>query len=708
MEQAVTTQDLGWRALPRVAKLYVALVVASGAMALVETFPVTYPRPLLFVLLLVTACLTAAWKVNLPIPLASGSTLSVSCAAKVMALLLLGPAHAVVIAVAGALAQCTYRVKQRYPLYRTVFSMTAEAVTMAATGLVYVTLGGSTGPFDILQLARPLVGAIATHFLVNTGLIAGAIAFSTGRRIDDVWREDFLWSGVTFMVAGSAGAMAAVVIDRGYHWMTLLLLAPLYLTYRTYELFIGRLEEQQRHMVDMARMHQVTVDALSQAHQAERALAGEKERLAEMLLEKMRLEEVRNELLEREHAARSAAEQANRLKDQFLAIVSHELRTPLNAIMGWADMLRSGKLDEARRERASQVIYDSATRQAKLIDDLVDVARIMSGKLRLERTFVDLEEVVQSALNVVQPAAEAKRLTIGFTMDSSIGAIYGDRARLQQIAWNLLSNAIKFTPEEGAVHMRLQRAGDSVDMIVTDTGQGIRDHFIGSVFEPFRQADGSTTRHHGGLGLGLSIVKHLVEAHGGSVSVHSGGEGQGATFTVRLPIAPASAEQAAIEMAERPTQSTRWTDSPMLLDGLAVLVVDDDEESRQVVAAQLEGHHAVVLTAASAADALDVLLRERVDVLLADIAMPDEDGYALIRHIRGLHPSTVASVPAAALTAFARNEDRLQALQAGFQLHLSKPIDVHALVTAVARLGGKASDRRQPSAVIAPGPTAIH
>jgi CheY-like chemotaxis protein len=395
------------------------------------------------------------------------------------------------------------------------------------------------------------------------------------------------------------------------------------------------------------------------------------------------------------------------LKDQFLAIVSHELRTPLNAILGWADMLRSDKLDETRRQRASQVIFDSAQRQAKLIDDLVDVARIMSGKLRLERTFVDLEDVVRAAVNVMQPAADAKRIQIAFGMDSSVGAIYGDRARLQQITWNLLSNAIKFTPEEGAVSLRLQRAGDSIDVIVTDTGQGIPERFKESVFEPFRQADGSTTRHHGGLGLGLSIVKHLAEAHGGAVSVHSGGEGQGATFTVRLPIAPASAEQAAIQMAEHPTPAARSTDPPTLLEGLSVLVIDDDEESRQVVAAQLEGHRASVLTAASAAEGLDLLLRERVDVLLADIAMPDEDGYALIRHIRGLHPSAVASIPAAAVTAFARNEDRLQALQAGFQLHLAKPLDLHTLVTAVARLGGRMDDRRQSAALLSPGPAGV-
>ena len=249
------------------------------------------------------------------------------------------------------------------------------------------------------MLAKPLVGAIATYFLLDTGLVAAAIASSTGRHLVDVWREDFLWSGVTFMVAGGAGAMAAVLIARGYHWLAILYLAPVYLTYRTYVLFIDRLEDERRHVVEMQR-----------------------------------LEETRIQLLEREHAARAAAEEANRLKDQFLAIVSHELRTPLNAILGWSDMLRAGTLDASRRARAFTAIHDSATRQAQLIDELLDLARIMSGKLRLERTFVDLEEVVRGALNVVQPAADAKRIVVGLTLDPSLGVIYADRSRLQQIA----------------------------------------------------------------------------------------------------------------------------------------------------------------------------------------------------------------------------------------------------------------------------------
>ena len=684
---------LSWNALPSAAQLYVALVVVSGAIVLATSFPTTYPKPLLFLAALAAACLTAAWKVNLPIPLTSGSTLSVSCAAKLMALLLLGPQHAVLVAVAGALTQCTYRVRHRYPLYRTVFSMTAEVIAMSVTGLVYARLGGTTGPFEVAALAKPLVGAIATYFVFDTGLVAGAIAASTDRGILTVWREDFLWSGVTFMVAGTAGAVAAIIIGRGDHWMAVLLLAPVYLTYRTYEVFVARLSDQQRHMAEMRRMHQETIDALSQTRIAERALGEEKERLAVALTAMTRLEQTRMELLEREHALRATAEQANRLKDQFLAVVSHELRTPLNAILGWSEMLRRGKLEEARQERAFAAIHESAKRQAHLIEDLLDVARIMSGKLHLERTLVDLEEVARAAVNVVQPAADAKRVHLELDIDPSVGPVHGDRSRLQQIAWNLLSNAIKFTPQDGTVRMRLRRADEIVELIVSDTGAGIPHDFLASMFEPFVQADASTTRRHGGLGLGLSIVKHLVLAHDGVISAHSDGEGRGATFTVRLPSAISFTEQADLDM----TSDGRVTPSawpPTLLQGLSVLVVDDEDQARQVVAAQLEGHGAHTHAASSAAQALEMLEHESIDVLLTDIAMPGEDGYELIRTVRRSHPAPMASIPAAALTAFARNEDRLEALRAGFQLHLAKPIDAHSLVGAVARLGGKLVDRR--------------
>ena len=637
---------LGWRALPPAAQLYVGAVIAVGATEIVAFFPTTYPRPALFVCLIVASCLASAWKVNLPIHLASGATLSVSYAACLMALLLLGPRHAMIVAIVGVWTQCSFHAKRTYPVYRTVFSAAAEAITIIATGLVYTALGGQPEPTDFPALAKPLVGAIATYFAVNTGLVAAAIALSSGRTIWSVWREEFLWSGVSFIVAGTAGAAAAIVVERGDHWLAILMIAPVYVTYRTYRTFIGRLEDQKQHAADSQRLHRQAVEALEQAQEAERA------------------------------------------KDQFLATVSHELRTPLNAMLGWADMLRTGKLDESRRNRACQAIFDSAKRQARLIDELLDIARITSGKLQLDPTTVDLADVVRSAVDVVKPAADAKRIQVNVEIGPGIGAIYGDGARLQQVAWNLLSNAVKFTPESGTVGVRLRRTGTVVELVVTDSGEGISDDFLPSVFEPFRQADGSTTRRHGGLGLGLSIVKRLAEAHGGSVTAASRGKGRGATFTVRLP-AMLGVGAPHASAADHAAANDDRAELEASLSGLRVLVVDDDEESVRVVAAHLEQHQAIVLTAASARDALAIVQRERIDVLVADVAMPNEDGYTLIRKVRALS-APAAAIPAAALTAFVRDEDREQALGAGFQVHLAKPIDPHALVATVARLGHRA------------------
>src|SRR3989475_2188523 len=616
---------LRWISLPHPARLYVASMIAAGTCVFAASFPRAYPRPGLFAVLLVTGCLTSIWKVNLPIAPSSGSTLSVSYAADLTALLLLGPQQAMVIAVVGVLAQCTLNIRHPYPVYRTVFSMAAEAITIVATGAVYGWLGGWSGPLVVSAIAKPLVGAIATYFVFNTGLVAGAIALSTGRSAWRVRYDDFLWSGASFMVAGTAGAIAAVVIDRGQQWLAVLTLAPVYLTYRSYQIFISRLE-----------------------------------------------------LLEREKAARASAEQANRLKDQFLVSVSHELRTPLNAILGWADILRRGAMDERRRDRAFQAIYDSGRCQAQIIDELLDVARIMSGKLRLEYGAVDVLETVRHALVIVQPLADTHHIHIAVDADAAIDAIQGDGARLQQIVWNLLTNAVKFTPDGGAVHVRVRRAHLGVEIAVTDTGRGIPRDFLPHVFEAFRQADASTTRHHGGLGLGLSIVKHLVDAHGGTVTVDSDGAGRGSTFTVRLPVVAISAAQ--------PEPATTAPVAGVSLHGMSILVVDDDKESRDIVAEYLQGHQAIVRTATSASQAFEVLQREHVDVLLADIAMPGEDGYALIRKLRACTAPALASIPAAALTAFARDEDRERALQAGFHLHLAKPIDPQSLVDAVASL----------------------
>ncbi len=678
---SATASRFPWAALPLAARVYIAFVVALGAVWLGASLPTTFADPVMFVSLAVFACVTSMWKVNLPIAVANGSTLSVSYAANLTSLLLLGPQHAALIAVAGAITQCRYKARAEYPLYRTIFSAAAAAITMSVTGVVYMVLGGTTPPTAALAVAKPLVGAIGTYFLINTSLVAWAIALSSNRTFAETWGRDFLWSAASFMVAGTAGALTAMVVQRGEHWIAVVLVAPIYLTYRSYELFTGRLEDQKRHTDEMRRLHSETMAALQQARSAERALADEKERLGIALADMTRLEESRNQLLVREQTARSAAEEASRLKDQFLAIVSHELRTPLNAVIGWADMLSRRTLDEPLRDRALRGISDGARRQARLIEDLLDVARIASGKMRLERTFVDLTDVVGDALLTSQPSAALKQIRLSFESGAWTPKIFGDRVRLEQVVSNLISNAVKFTPEGGGITVRMRRVGDDAELVISDTGQGIAPEFLPCVFEQFRQADGSTTRLHSGLGLGLSIVKSLVEAHSGTVQVHSAGEGRGSTFVVTLPVALWEPS----EMSAPISQPQAARDIPSLA-GVRVLVIDDDQESRDVVAAHLHGCHAAVSTAPSAADGFAMLQREHFDVLLADIGMPGEDGYSLIKRVRALSSPGSASIPAAALTAFAREEDRERALRAGFQLHLAKPIDASALVAAVAAL----------------------
>ena len=650
----------GFRALRGCAQVYVGVVTTAGFATLIAFVPLRVPNPLLFATLVIVACLTSAWKVTLPISVANGSTLSVSYAANLMTLLLLGPQAAVVASVAGVWTQCTYKAKEPYPAHRTLFSMATAVLSMAASGATFGALGGQVAPVDALLLARPLAAAIGVYFLVNTLLVAGAIAMSTRRSFVATWREDFLWSSASFMVAGSAGALAAVVIARGAAWEAAFLVAPVYLTYRTYELFVGRLDDERRHADESRALQQETMRALNQVREAEYA---------------------RDQHLAREQAARAAAEQASRIKDEVLAVVSHELRTPLTSILGWSDMLRLGLLPDAAKPNAVQTIFDSASKQAQLIEDLLDVSRIAAGKLRLERDTVMLVEPLHAALQVVTPAADAKGVRIELDVDPAVGAVWGDAARLQQVLWNLLSNAVKFTPRGGRVSVRLRGSDDGAEIVVSDTGQGIAPEFLPRVFDAFRQEDGSTTRVQPGLGLGLSIVKSLVEAHGGTITAQSDGRDLGATFVVVLPtVVPAMDGRSAVSRPQRAA-----TAAPVSLGGVTVLVVDDDEETREVVAAHLRCCEADVLTAPSAPRAFELLMDRRVDVLLADIAMPGEDGYSLIRRVRA-SAGPAAAVPAAALTAFAREEDRNRALEAGFQMHLTKPIDAQALAAAVTNL----------------------
>jgi Signal transduction histidine kinase len=394
--------------------------------------------------------------------------------------------------------------------------------------------------------------------------------------------------------------------------------------------------------------------------------------------------------LAREQVARTEAEAANRAKDEFLATVSHELRTPLNAILGWGRMLGSGKLDEEGYTRGLETIERNAKLQAQLIDDLLDMSRIISGKLRLTVGPVDLHPVIEAAIEAMQPAVEAKRIRLQVILDSNVGMISGDPDRLQQVVWNLISNAVKFTPKGGRVQVRLQRINSHVDLAVSDTGQGVSAEFLPYVFDRFRQADSAITRMHGGLGLGLAIVRHLIELHGGTVEAQSPGEGQGATFTVRLPIMITHDSGRFTLNGQGADANKSWQqagfDCPPSLAGLRVLILDDEADARALLKVIIEECQAEVTTVASAAEAYETLEWLKPDVIISDIGMPFEDGYSFMRKVRAREAGTQSRIPAVALTAHARVEDRLRALAAGYQVHVAKPIEPAELVAVIASL----------------------
>jgi PAS domain S-box-containing protein len=401
--------------------------------------------------------------------------------------------------------------------------------------------------------------------------------------------------------------------------------------------------------------------------------------------------EARTRLLASEKLARSEAERANRLKDEFLATISHELRNPLNAIMGWAHMMRLGKLTPANTERAVETIYRNAKSQAQLVADLLDVSRIISGKLRLDVRTVDLISIVNAAIDSVRPAVEAKGIWLQTMLDPEAGPISGDADRLQQIVWNLLTNAVKFTPKGGNIQVNVQRVDSHAEIVVSDSGVGISKEFLPYVFDRFRQADASTTRIHGGLGLGLSIVRQLVDLHGGSVSVHSEGEGKGATFTITLPFVGVVGDQKEAEPAQPvPSDEVIPFEGLPSLQGIRVLVVDDEADTRELICEVLKECGSEVIMSRSVAEALEALEQHKPDILISDLGMPDEDGYSLISKIRALPAERGGQIPAAALTAYARAEDRMRVLRSGFQFHLPKPVDSAELVTVVASLAGRA------------------
>ncbi|MEG4211961.1 response regulator [Microcoleus sp. S13_B4] len=393
-------------------------------------------------------------------------------------------------------------------------------------------------------------------------------------------------------------------------------------------------------------------------------------------------EEERSRLI-REQVARQEAERANQMKDEFLAILSHELRTPLNAILGWSRLLRTKTFDQDTIEKALETIERNAKSQSQLIEDILDVSRILRGKLNLNKHPIRLESAIKLAIDSLQPLTEEKSIVIELTCSPNVGEVIGDFDRLQQIVWNLLSNAIKFSPQEGKVEVRLESVGDEAQIEIIDSGIGIAPDFLPYVFDRFRQADSSTTRSYGGLGLGLAIVRHLVELHGGRVQAENN-PGEGAKFTVALPVAQRNALAADNDWS--PLNDA--TEVLPTLANLQLLVVDDDDDTREFLIALLEDEGALVRSATSVAEALAGLESYWPDLLLSDIGMPQADGYELIARVREMELLRGGKMPAIALTAYAREEERQQALEAGFQMHLSKPVDINKLIAAIANLTG--------------------
>ncbi|MEP0912682.1 response regulator [Leptolyngbya sp. GB1-A1] len=402
------------------------------------------------------------------------------------------------------------------------------------------------------------------------------------------------------------------------------------------------------------------------------------------------------------------SQEANRIKDEFLAMLSHELRSPLNAIIGWLSLLRNRQFDAPTTTRALETVERNARAQARLVEDLLDVSRVLQGKLRLTLRPLELLPVVEAAIETVRPTAEAKNIQLHVTTNSQIGQISGDSERLQQVVWNLLSNAVKFTPQDGQVEVRLEQIDGGVgeyaippsphsrhaQITVTDTGQGIKPEFLPYVFDRFRQADSSITRTHGGLGLGLAIVRHLVDLHGGSVAANSMGEGRGATFTVKLPLLASRLEFKQTKPSSSEIDVADPFGCPAQFNRLRILIIDDDQDARILLLSILQECGAEVIAAASASEGLSALTSavKPFNLLISDIGMPGEDGYTLLKQVRALNPEQGGQIPAIAVTAYAREEDRQAAFSAGFQDHLAKPINPTQLIALIANLASRTSD----------------
>ena len=640
-----------------------AVVAAGATILLLSLYRLPLDRIDLPYLILALLVIAVSSSVVIRIPLVSGG-ITVSDTFIFLTMLIYGGEAAVLLAVCdGLCASLRISRKPRTILFN-------SAVMACATFITVWTL--RTGFGSIVELPRAgytggFIGAIwvmaLTQYAANSGLVAVEKALKTEQPFWTTWRAFYLWTSVTYIAgASAAGIIAKLIGTFGFYAVTLTapIVAIVYLTYKAY---LKNIEASQ-----------------AQTAQAERHV-GE---LNHYLLELKRAEEERDRLLDRERRARAEAESANRIKDEFLATLSHELRTPLASILGWANLLRGAGIDAPISVQGLEVIERNAQNQRQLIDDLLDVSRIITGQLRLDVNQVDLTRIVADAVEIVSPAANAKRIQISCAFDPADCYVSGDAVRLQQVIWNLLVNAVKFTPEGGQINVKLEEVDRRVSVSVSDNGQGIKPDFLPHVFDRFRQADGTTTRAHGGLGLGLAIVRHLVEAHGGTVTAESAGPGQGSVFLFSLPLRTVR-EEKVLASGDR-FQSRPRNGAVSSLRGVRVLVVDDDTDARQMISAVLTRSGAEVRACGSAGEALTALPQWRPDVLMSDIGMPFEDGYDLIHKVRALTEEHGGRVPAAALTAYAREEDRQRAIAEGYQLHVAKPASSADLVAAVATL----------------------
>jgi signal transduction histidine kinase/ActR/RegA family two-component response regulator len=569
-----------------------------------------------------------------------------------------GPAAILVSALEGVCATLVISKRPRTILFNAAILSTSTFFTSA---VLYFTVGS---PVRVVAegFSANFFQAICIMALVqyaaNTSLIAVEKASKIKESPWNTWRTYYLWTSVTYFAGASAAGIIAILI-RTYGFYAVVATVPIILIICfTYQTYLKNIENSVA-QTEAARLHV--------------------EELSRYISELQRSEEERGQLLLRAERARSEAEAANRIKDEFLATLSHELRTPLTSLLGWSSVLREASQDEKVLTQGLEAIDRNARVQAQLIDDLLDVSRIVSGKLNLDVRPLDISSVARAAISVVRPAADAKGITLEYSAQPGLGAISADSARMQQIIWNLLSNAVKFTPHGGKILVRIDQDGPNARLMVRDTGLGIDSKFLPRVFDRFRQADSSTTRSYGGLGLGLAIVRHLVELHGGTVLAESEGPGKGATFSASFPLLAVRAEAIA------PSGEFNTVEMSSL-NGLRVLIVDDEPEARQIITTVIARTGASVQSCTSASEALSKLIEWRPDVLLSDIAMPEEDGYSFIGKVRALPKDKGGETPAAALTAYARDEDRKQALAAGYQMHIAKPISAPELVTMIAKL----------------------